>query len=115
MLQVIWRHVIWGLGLQLCFGLLILRWEVGKQVFKCIGDKVNTFLSYTDQGSSFVFGFLVNNPDPDKYVFAFTVSLNTAAVAFIYRCLCVGNSKLNLRHRMRGHSFQQKSFPSCTI
>ncbi|XP_043201765.1 sodium/nucleoside cotransporter 1-like isoform X3 [Amphibalanus amphitrite] len=71
--KVVWRHVLWGLGLQLCFGLLILRWEVGQQVFQCIGDKVNTFLSYTDEGSKFVFGFLVDNPDPDIYVFAFQV------------------------------------------
>ena len=65
--------MLWGLGLQLCFGLLILRWEVGQQVFQCIGDKVNTFLLYTNEGSKFVFGFLVDNPDPDIYVFAFQV------------------------------------------
>ena len=76
---MIWRHVIWGLGLQLCFGLIILRWEVGQQVFQCIGDKVNTFLKYTDQGSMFVFGFLVNNPDPDKFVFAFQVTTSARA------------------------------------
>eukprot|EP00092_Neocalanus_flemingeri_P002179 GFUD01002319.1.p1 GENE.GFUD01002319.1~~GFUD01002319.1.p1 ORF type:complete len:652 (-),score=150.80 GFUD01002319.1:85-2040(-) len=57
---VVWRHVAWGLGLQFVFGLLILRWEVGKAVFGCLGRKVSTFLDYTDAGSGFVFGYLVD-------------------------------------------------------
>jgi len=56
----VWRHVVWGLGLQFVFGLLILRWEVGKAVFGCLGRKVSTFLDYTDAGSGFVFGYLVD-------------------------------------------------------
>lgn len=36
-------------------------------MFNCLGDKVSVFLTYTDEGSSFVFGYLVNsvalNPD----------------------------------------------------
>jgi len=46
-------------------------------VFQCLGDKVSIFLGYTDEGSSFVYGYLVSgNPffpdainitdDPDK-------------------------------------------------
>ena len=58
--QIIWRHVTWGLSLQFAFGLLILRWGPGKLFFECIGSKVDTFLGFTDVGSSFVFGFLVN-------------------------------------------------------
>ena len=50
----------WGLTLQFLFGLLILRWKVGKQIFQCIGEKAVTFLGYTDQGSAFVYGYLVN-------------------------------------------------------
>jgi len=57
---VVWRHVLWGLDLQFVFGLLILRWKVGKAVFGCLGDKVKTFLDYTDAGSGFVFGYLVD-------------------------------------------------------
>ena len=57
--HVVWRHVLWGLGLQFLMGLLILRWSLGKAVFDCIGSKVKTFLDYTDAGSGFVFGYLV--------------------------------------------------------
>ncbi|CAG0898788.1 unnamed protein product, partial [Cyprideis torosa] len=74
-----WRHVIWGMGLQFVFGLLILRWEVGKSVFKCIGDKVGTFLGYSDSGSGFVYGYLVDGSPLGKdgptfpTIFAFKV------------------------------------------
>ncbi|CAG0891607.1 unnamed protein product [Cyprideis torosa] len=77
--KVRWRHVIWGMGLQFVFGLLILRWEVGKSIFKCIGDKVSTFLGYTDSGSGFVYGYLVDGSplgeggSPFPTIFAFKV------------------------------------------
>lgn len=58
--DIIWRHVTWGLTLQFIFGLLILRWSYGQAFFKCLGTKVDTFLGFTDAGSSFVFGYLVN-------------------------------------------------------
>ena len=58
--RVVWRHIIWGLSLQFIFGLLILRWEYGREFFNCLGNKIDTFLGFTDTGSSFVFGYLVN-------------------------------------------------------
>jgi len=57
---VFWRHVVWGLCLQFVFGAIILRWQVGKNVFDCIGRKVAAFLEFTDSGSEFVFGYLVS-------------------------------------------------------
>ena len=54
-----WRSVVWGLTLQFIFGLIILRWKVGRQVFQCLGDKMTTFLGFTENGSSFVYGFLI--------------------------------------------------------
>lgn len=38
--RVVWRHVIWGILLQFVLGLVILRWQVGKDIFQCLGDKV---------------------------------------------------------------------------
>lgn len=57
--QIRWRHVCWGLGIQFTMGLLVLRWETGRNIFQCIGDKANTFLGFSDSGSSFVYGYLV--------------------------------------------------------
>ena len=52
--------MIWGVYLQFLFGVFILRWSFGKQIFECIGDKISAFLDFTDSGSEFVFGYLVN-------------------------------------------------------
>lgn len=54
--KVKWRPVLWGMGLQLVFALIILRTSQGFEAFKFIGDKVTRFLEYTDVGSAFVFG-----------------------------------------------------------
>ena len=37
--KIRWRHVIWGLGIEFVFGLLVLRWEVGRNIFQ-----VSTYL-----------------------------------------------------------------------
>ncbi|CAB3989736.1 Solute carrier family 28 member 3 [Paramuricea clavata] len=54
--KIVWRPVIWGLALQLIFGLLILRTSVGNKIFEVMGDQINIFLDYSDAGSIFVFG-----------------------------------------------------------
>ncbi|XP_041367235.1 solute carrier family 28 member 3-like [Gigantopelta aegis] len=55
-LKVNWRPVVGGLTLQFYFAVLILKWDVGYKVFRFLGHEVQTFLSYTDYGSEFVFG-----------------------------------------------------------
>nr|XP_034373464.1 sodium/nucleoside cotransporter 1 isoform X2 [Arvicanthis niloticus] len=65
---VSWRAVSWGLGLQFVLGLFVIRTEPGFVAFQWLGDQIQVFLSYTEAGSSFVFGeALVKN------VFAFQV------------------------------------------
>ncbi|XP_071791943.1 solute carrier family 28 member 3-like isoform X2 [Asterias amurensis] len=54
--SVKWRPVVWGLALQFILGLFILRTSIGFQVFEFLGDLVQTFLNFTDEGSRFVFG-----------------------------------------------------------
>lgn len=51
-----WVPVLWGIALQLIFGVLILKTKPGFAVFKFFGDIVNQFLTYSDAGSKFVFG-----------------------------------------------------------
>ncbi|XP_032692749.1 sodium/nucleoside cotransporter 1 [Lontra canadensis] len=53
---VSWRAVSWGLGLQLALGLFVIRTEPGFTAFRWVGSQIQIFLSYTDVGSSFVFG-----------------------------------------------------------
>ncbi|XP_078141499.1 solute carrier family 28 member 3-like [Centroberyx gerrardi] len=50
------RTLLWGIGLQFAFGLFILRTNVGLNAVQWLGQQVEIFLSYTNEGSKFVFG-----------------------------------------------------------
>ncbi|XP_062946713.1 sodium/nucleoside cotransporter 1 isoform X2 [Cynocephalus volans] len=65
---VSWRAVSWGLGMQFALGLFVIRTEPGFNAFQWLGDQIQIFLSYTEAGSSFVFGETLI-----KDVFAFQV------------------------------------------
>ena len=94
-----WRQVICGVGLQLIFGLLILRWPFGKAALDCVSSKVDKFLAFTDAGSGFVFGFLVNQQPflPNRLVnnevaFNVTSAVNTSkafASVVVFKSLSV--------------------------
>ncbi|XP_041651538.1 sodium/nucleoside cotransporter 1 [Cheilinus undulatus] len=58
---VSWRPVLWGLGLQFCIGLFVIRTQPGLIAFEWLGNQVKTFLDYTKEGSSFVFGDLIDD------------------------------------------------------
>lgn len=51
-----WRTVLWGIGLQFIFAILILKTAPGLALFKFLGDKVSQFLAFSDVGAKFVFG-----------------------------------------------------------
>ncbi|KAM6936819.1 sodium/nucleoside cotransporter 1 [Xenentodon cancila] len=59
--MISWRPVFWGLGLQFCIGLFVIRTEPGLVAFNWLGKQVQIFLDYTKAGSSFVFGDLIGN------------------------------------------------------
>lgn len=50
-----WRPVIWGIGLQLVFGAVILAPEVQDSVFKAVDAGVHRMLSFVEFGADFVF------------------------------------------------------------
>uniref|UniRef100_A0A8C4F9I7 Sodium/nucleoside cotransporter n=1 Tax=Dicentrarchus labrax TaxID=13489 RepID=A0A8C4F9I7_DICLA len=56
---VSWRPVFWGLGMQFCIGLFVIRTQPGLIAFKWLGQQVQIFLNYTKEGSIFVFGDLL--------------------------------------------------------
>jgi len=67
--KVRWRHIVWGHSMQFVFALIALRWDIGKQVVQCLSSKVGTFLGYTYEGSTFVFGYLADGKPffPESY------------------------------------------------
>jgi len=50
-----WRPVLWGIALQVAFGLIVLSPTVGKTVFKVVNQSVNTLMSFSEKGTDFVF------------------------------------------------------------
>src|SRR5437773_1731345 len=66
------RILLWGLGLQFLFAVLVLRTSFGK-VFQAIGVGVNAMLGYAEVGSEFLFGPLGLKSGPYGVIFAFQV------------------------------------------
>src|SRR5207247_2888711 len=69
---ILLRILLWGLGLQFLFAVLVLRTDFGR-VFQAIGAGVNAMLEYAEVGSQFVFGPLGIKSGAFGVVFAFQV------------------------------------------
>ncbi|MFZ0307411.1 MAG: NupC/NupG family nucleoside CNT transporter [Candidatus Sulfotelmatobacter sp.] len=67
------KTVVWGLGLQFAFAVLVLRIDAGRRVFQKAGDVVSRLLSYSFVGSQFVFGDLGKQGSHLGFYFAFQV------------------------------------------
>jgi CNT family concentrative nucleoside transporter len=59
-----WRLVASGIGLQVLFGVVVLKTAAGRTVFQWIGDLVTALLGFQEQGARFVFGNLVQHTVP---------------------------------------------------
>jgi concentrative nucleoside transporter, CNT family len=59
-----WRLVVWGMGLQLVFALLILKTPIGAAFFFWINNVIVALLGFTEEGARFLFGNLVVNNVP---------------------------------------------------
>ena len=51
-----WRTIFWGLGLQVCFAFLVLRFSFGQRFMSWAGDVVTNMLSATFAGTQVLFG-----------------------------------------------------------
>jgi CNT family concentrative nucleoside transporter len=70
--QIKGRLIVWGMGLQILFAVLVLKTDFGL-VFKRIGDGVNAMLEFAEVGSQFLFGPLGTKGGPFGVIFAFQV------------------------------------------
>jgi CNT family concentrative nucleoside transporter len=55
-----WRTVLWGMGLQFSFALLILKTPWGGRVFALTGRAVQKLIEFSNDGCKFVFGPLAD-------------------------------------------------------
>jgi len=81
------KTVLWGLGLQIAFAIFVLRVQFGRTLFQRAGDGVNHLLSYSYQGSSFVFGELGKQGSPMGFYFAFQVLPTVIFIAAFFAVL----------------------------
>jgi CNT family concentrative nucleoside transporter len=54
--RIRWRTVAWGLGLQLTFAFLVLRFDYGQRAMSWAGGVVNAMLACTFAGTKMLFG-----------------------------------------------------------
>ena len=83
------RLVIWGLGLQLLFGIFILVTPFGKPIFSWFDKLIKKLLSFSNDGSEFLFSsFIDGKMHPAVINFAFsvlpTVIFFSALMAVLY-------------------------------
>jgi len=67
-----WRTVLWGLGLQIAFAFLVIRWTYGQHLLQVTSSAVTSLLGHAADGSTMVFGPL-GDPHSVLGVFAFSV------------------------------------------
>jgi len=83
------RVIIWGLGLQLLFGIFILITPFGKPIFSWFDKLINKLLAFSQDGSQFLFASFVDGKmHPAVINFAFsvlpTVIFFSALMAVLY-------------------------------
>ncbi len=61
--NVNYRTVIWGLGLQIFFAILILLTPIGTPIFDWFDRAINTLLGFSVEGSKFLFSSFINGND----------------------------------------------------
>jgi CNT family concentrative nucleoside transporter len=81
------KTVAWGLGLQVAFAVFVLKMETGRILFQWAGDKVNRMLSYSFEGSKFVFGPLGEQHSSMGFYFAFQVLPTVIFIAAFFAVL----------------------------
>jgi CNT family concentrative nucleoside transporter len=82
------RVLLWGLGLQWAFALLVLRVPAGERVLRRAGDGVKGVLDCALKGAEFVFGSKLVDPEgPAAFVFAFRVLPTVIFVAALFAVL----------------------------
>jgi concentrative nucleoside transporter, CNT family len=79
--------VAWGLGLQIAFAFLIMRWEYGRLFFERLGAAANWLLDFAYYGTSFVFGDLGQKNSPRGFYFAFQALPTIIFIAALFAVL----------------------------
>jgi CNT family concentrative nucleoside transporter len=77
--QVSWSLVAWGLGLQLAFGVFVIKTQVGLWFFSLLNDVVMALLDFTAKGTEFIFGEFASEK--------FTIAINVLPTLIFFSAL----------------------------
>ncbi len=79
--HIVWKQVIMGITLQILFAMFVLLTPWGATVFNWIGNFFVKIISFTNEGSRFVFGVLA---DQGKFEQAFPQDLRLQGVGVVF-------------------------------
>jgi concentrative nucleoside transporter, CNT family len=81
------KTMAWGLGLQIVFAFLVMRWTFGQLIFQKAGAAVTWLLDFSYFGSQFLFGDLGKKGSPMGFYFAFQVLPTIIFIAAVFALL----------------------------
>lgn len=81
------KTMLWGVGLQIGFGIFVLRVPIGQRLFQGIGDGIKRLLDHSFYGSEFVFGALGSRERTLGFYFAFQVLPTIIFIAAFFAIL----------------------------
>lgn len=90
--RVPWRIVGWGVGLQLTFGVLVMKTAAGLWVFSVLNDVVLALLGFTAKGTEFIFGEFASEK--------FTIAINVLPTLIFFSALMTMLYHLGLMQRL---------------
>jgi CNT family concentrative nucleoside transporter len=92
--RVPWRVIGWGIGLQLSFGILVMKTDIGLRVFAMLNDVVIALLGFTAQGTEFIFGAFASEK--------FTIAINVLPTIIFFSSLMAILYHLGVMQRLVG-------------
>jgi CNT family concentrative nucleoside transporter len=92
--RVPWRVIAWGIGLQVSFGVLVMKTDVGLRLFSVLNDVVLALLGFTAQGTEFIFGGFASEK--------FTLAINVLPTLIFFSSLMTILYYLGIMQRLVG-------------
>ena len=92
--RVPWRVIVWGIGLQISFGVLVMKTDLGLKLFSILNDLVLALLSFTAEGTEFIFGDFASEK--------FTIAINVLPTLIFFSSLMTILYYLGIMQRLVG-------------
>ncbi len=92
--RVPWRVIAWGIGLQVSFGVLVMKTDLGLRLFSILNDVVLALLGFTAEGTEFIFGDFASEK--------FTIAINVLPTLIFFSSLMTILYHLGIMQRLVG-------------